>query len=222
MCGRFGFIPKDNFYERFTIANKLDKLPVHYNIAPGMTVPVIVRNSPNTVVLMRWGMVPFWAKDPRIGYKMINARAEGIDQNPAFRKPFRSQRCLIPSSLFYEWKLVGKEKMPYVIKLKNTDTFAFAGLYDVWKDAEGFPVKTFAIITTEPNEMMMSIHNRMPVIMDEDAEDVWLDPTVIDAQKLLILLKPFKASEMEAYPVSKLVNNPVNDTADVIKSQENK
>src|SRR3990167_7192637 len=106
MCGRFGFIPKDNFYERFTIANKLDKLPVHYNIAPGI-------------------MVPFWAKDPRIGYKMINARAEGIDQKPAFRKPFRSQRCLIPSSLFYEWKLVDKDKVPYVIKLKNTDTFAF-------------------------------------------------------------------------------------------------
>ena len=223
MCGRYGFTPGENFYSRFDIENRLERLETHYNVTPGMQMPVIVRVHPGgeqftpRVELMKWGLIPFWAKDPRIGYKMINARAEGIEDKPSFRKPLRSQRCLVPTSFFFEWRHIGEDKIPYLIRLKGQDVFAFAGLYDVWKDAEGYPLKSFTIVTTEPNELLEEIHNRMPVILEEKAEDIWLDPQVSDVRILVSLLRPFQAERMEAYPVSKLVNNPANDNDEIIK-----
>lgn len=220
MCGRFSFYTDDynKFYNDFEITNRFENLMPHYNIAPGMHVPVITKNSPKKIELMRWGLIPFWSKDPKMGYKMINARAEGIESKPSFRKPLRSQRCLIPTSGFYEWKHMGEEKIPYYIKLKNEDIFAFAGLYDIWNDAEGYPIKSFTIITTSPNKLMEAIHNRMPVILLEDFEDKWLDPET-DLKEILDMLTPFDENKMEAFPISKLVNNPRNDTKEIIKPQ---
>lgn len=217
MCGRYGFIPEDNFYDRFEIQNRLERLETHYNVVPGMMMPVITRNSPKKVENMKWGLIPFWAKDPKIGYKMINARAEGISQKPAFKKPIRSQRCLIPTSGFFEWKRLDQEKIPYYIRLKDKKTFVFAGLYDVWVNAEGYSLKSFTIITTVPNKLVVSIHDRMPVILDDGFAEIWLDNRITDINILLDLLKPFEEDKMESFPVSKLINNPANDNSEVIK-----
>jgi len=218
MCGRYSLYVDDyeKFYSDFEITNRLEKLTPHYNIVPGMHVPVIVRNSPKKIELMKWGLIPFWSKDPKIGYKMINARSEGIAQKPSFRKPIRQQRCLIPTTGFFEWKQLGNEKIPYYIRIKQKAVFALAGLFDIWKDAEGRPLKSFTIITTSPNSLLASIHNRMPVILTEINADKWLNPAT-DLQEILTMLIPLPDGNLEAFPVSKLVNNPDNDTLDVIK-----
>jgi putative SOS response-associated peptidase YedK len=216
MCGRYGFIPGENFYSRFGVQNRLERLEAHYNAAPGMMMPVIVKDKAVETVLMKWGLIPSWAKDPKIGYKMINARAESILEKPSFGRPFARQRCLIPAVGFYEWKTIGDDKVPYFIRLKNTDFFGFAGLYDIWKDTEGYPLQTFTIITTTPNNLLSGIHNRMPVILDKDVENIWLDRNYQDINKLAGYLKPYNEDQMEAYPVSKAVNNPVNDNPEII------
>lgn len=217
MCGRFALDQDTPAIEkRFTAQISFSADTRHYNIAPGMHVPIIVRNSPKKAILARWGLIPFWAKDPRIGYKMINVRAEGIESKPAFRKPLKTSRCLVPTTGFFEWKHLDREKIPYFIHLKDDNLFAFAGLYDEWKDAEGKILTTFTIITTSPNTMMEKIHNRMPVIFSQKEEDLWLDPAQTDIHKLVSLLDPYPASDMEAHPVSKTVNNPDNDTPDII------
>jgi len=216
MCGRFGFLPdNDRWYERFEITNKLDIEP-HYNIVPSMMVPVITKTSPKKATLMRWGFIPQWARDLSKIKPQINARADGIEAKPFFRISFKSYRCLVPSSHFFEWKRFEDDKIPYCIKLKGKDMFTIAGIYSEIKDAEGYPIRTFALITTEPNKLMEKIHNRMPVILDEKFEDRWLDEKT-DVKELLNLLKPFDDEKMEAYPISKSVNNPGNDSSEVIK-----
>lgn len=213
MCGRFAFdADLGQVTNRFDAGTSLSSVSRHYNVAPGMQMPIILRQSPNTAVLARWGLIPFWAKDPKIGYKMINARAEGIAEKPAFRRPFRGQRCLVPTTGFYEWRHVDGDKVPYYIHLKTESLFAFAGLYDEWKDVEGRGLLTFTIIMTAPNALMQPIHDRMPVIFGKDEEGMWLDADFQDINILQKLLDPYPASEMEAYPVSKAVNNPENDT----------
>jgi putative SOS response-associated peptidase YedK len=155
---------------------------------------------------------------------MINARAEEIDIKPSFRKPIRTQRCLIPATGFYEWSFDSRltrqvaqdKKTPYFIHLKSRDWFCFAGLYDIWKDGEGKEIKTYTIITTEPNTLIATIHNRMPVILKFEDQDKWVDNSFY-SPSLLNLLKPYSESEMEAYPVSILINNPKNNTIDLLK-----
>lgn len=168
---------------------------------------------------MKWGLVPFWAKDPKIGFRMINARCEDIENKPAFRKPIRMQRCLIPATGFYEWKklnLEGKdEKIPFYITLKDQKVFTFAGIYDVWRDVEGKETYSYAIITVNANEMMKSIHDRMPVILDEKNEDTYLDKKTT-LSDILNLLRSFGSDEVQSYPVSKLVNDPNNDSISLI------
>lgn len=182
--------------------------------------PVITRNSPKRAILMKWGLIPFWAKDPKIGYKMINARSEGIETKPTFRKPIRTMRCLIPADGFYEWKslnLEGKyEKFPWYIGLRNRKLFAFAGIYDSWKDAEGKEILSYSIITTNPNKLIASVHNRMPVILKKEDENTWLDKES-NLQTVLSLLKPYPDNDMVSYPVSKKVNNPENDDYSLIE-----
>lgn len=216
MCGRYGFVPTDNFLEKYHI-----DLPLFpkYNAAPGNLMPVIVNeDGKNIVKTMKWGLIPFWAKDPKIGYRTINARAEDIDIKPSFRKPFKSQRCLVPASGFYEWQKTDADKsIPYYIHLKSEPVFSFAGLFDIWKDVEGYPINTFTIITTTPNDLVIPIHDRMPVILPEKKEELWSDNTISDTKKILSLLKPYQAKEMERYQVSTLVNSPQNDYADLIK-----
>jgi putative SOS response-associated peptidase YedK len=219
MCGRFTFFHPQDLGDRFGVSGQLPLFAPAYNIAPTAAVPVITAHSPNRVSLMRWGLVPYWAKDPNSGYKTINARAEGIQDKPTFRKPIRSQRCLVPANGFYEWQRVnesGKEvKVPHYIHLLDQETFAFAGLYDIWHDAEDREMVTFAIVTTEPNELMATIHNRMPVILPRENEARWLDQST-DLDQVLAMLAPYPADRMVAYPISRLVNSPANNGPDLI------
>jgi putative SOS response-associated peptidase YedK len=218
MCGRYAIVPSAAFTERFQLDNLPQDLAPSYNVAPSSTMPVIVRNSPNRVVQMQWGLIPFWSKTPTTGYKTINARAETVATAPSFRHSFRKKRCLVPASGFYEWKQTDNGKVPHYIRLTDTDLFAFAGLYDVWKDADGNDRRTYTIITTTPNSLVAPIHNRMPVILDRKDEDTWLDGELDDPEPLLQLLKPYPADTMEAYPVSRAVNSPTNDGEELIQS----
>src|SRR5262245_12184656 len=212
MCGRYGIVPGKNLEARLEVGHQQEPLLPSYSVAPGATMPVVVRNSPNRVELMKWGLVPFWAKDPKSSYKTINARAETVASSPVFREAFKRRRCLVPVSGFYEWQQTERGKLPYFIRLKDTELFAFAGLYDVWKDAEGKELRTYTIITTTPNELVQPIHNRMPVILHPDDESLWIDPAVNDALSLRSLLKPFPPELMDAYTVSRAVNSPANDS----------
>jgi putative SOS response-associated peptidase YedK len=216
MCGRYAIVPGKNLEERFDVEHRQEPLLPSYNVAPGATMPVVVRNSPNRVELMRWGLIPFWAKDTKSSYKTINARAETVATSAAFREAFRRRRCLVPASGFYEWQKTERGKLPFFIHIKAMELFAFAGLYDVWKDAEGQELRTYTIITTTPNELVQPIHNRMPVILHPDDEARWIDPAVNDMESLRSLLTPFPAELMEAYAVSRAVNSPANDSEELI------
>ena len=223
MCGRYSLGKTGEISKRYNVSNYKTLFKPSYNISPGIKAPVIIRQSPNRVVLMRWGLIPFWAKDISIGYKMINARAEGIENKPAFRRPLRISRCLVPSDGFYEWKrlnLEGKEeKYPWYIGLKDQEIFSFAGLFDKWSDAEGKEIYSYTIITCEPNDLLEEIHNRMPVILKKEDEDKWLDKFTA-LNDILKLLKTYPAEDLQSYPVSRRVNNPENDDKDLIKPQE--
>ncbi|HWQ16059.1 MAG TPA: SOS response-associated peptidase [Roseiflexaceae bacterium] len=221
MCGRYTLSQPEKVPERFETANEMPPYDGSYNIKPTTTNPIILQRSPNTVHLARWNLVPFWAKDARKLPLMINARAEGIRDKPAFRKPIRSQRCLVPADGFYEWKearLGGKksERFPWYISLKDRPLFAFAGLYEVWRDPEGNEHLTYAIITTRPNKTLEAIHDRMPVILPENDEDLWLD-TSTPLETVLDLLKPFPDGELVSHPVSQAVNGPYNDGPGLIE-----
>lgn len=219
MCGRYAIVlvGDGSFQRRFSLEGSLDDPPPRYNVAPTQTLPVITRNSPNRVEMMRWGLIPSWAKEASIGSRMINARAETVAEKPAFRASLRSRRCLVPASGFYEWQRDGNDKVPHFIHLRHEPLFAFAGLFDVWRDPNGQTVKSYTILTTGPNALMSSIHNRMPVILRRADEDEWLNPANTEPQQLLPLLRPYPAESMEAYPVSRMVNSPANDTPDVLK-----
>ena len=165
---------------------------------------------------MRWGLIPPWAKDPAIGYKMINARCETLAEKFSFRKPLKEHRCLIIADGFYEWQAQGPVKQPMRIMLKSGESFGFAGLWDEWKSPMGDIIQSCAIITTEANELLKSVHDRMPVILPTEAEDVWLNPQTHDPVVLLPLLKPYPAEEMKVYPVSTIMNSARHDTPECV------
>jgi putative SOS response-associated peptidase YedK len=212
MCGRFTFQPTEAVYARFQLSNRLDALTARYNIAPGQMVPVIIANSPRRIVFMRWGLIPHWAKDEKTAYKMINARVETLTQRPAFRGLLSHNRALVPACGYYEWQGEGRDKMPYYIHPQNGQYIAFAGLYDTWTKPDGEDLSTFTIITTEANSFMARLHNRMPVVLDRDLETAWLDPELTLAKDVLDLLSRSTGLELNAYPVSQLVNKPNNDS----------
>ncbi len=216
MCGRFVYYSQPSLLREELQEQAFDPA---YNITPGYMTPVVARLPQEQVVLMKWGLVPYWAKDPKVGYKTINARADGIADKPSFRRPIRSQRCLVLANGFYEWQTTtvgGRQtKVPHFIRVRDRDRFAFAGIYDLWRDADGNEMRSYAIITTRPNELMATIHNRMPVILPAEQEDAWLDgSTALDT--VLAMLRPYPAATMEAYPVSRLVNDPHNNGPDLI------
>jgi putative SOS response-associated peptidase YedK len=217
MCGRYAIPDPGDIPVRFKATRSGYDFKPRYNAAPSENLPVVINDGENHVELMRWGLVPFWAKDTSIGYKMINARAETLQVKPSFKKALSLQRCIIPAGGFFEWKQIDKEKVPYYIFLKNKELFGIAGLYDVWHDKEGKELKTYTIITTEPNALVGEIHNRMPVILEKKDEEEWLNPDETETEKLVKLLHPYPASEMYAYAVSRLVNAPKNDTKEVIE-----
>ncbi|WP_119459738.1 SOS response-associated peptidase [Rhodospirillaceae bacterium SYSU D60014] len=194
-------------------------LEPRYNLAPTQSAPV-VRHNPETggrsLDMLRWGLVPHWAKDMSIGNKLINARAEGIDTKPSFRSAFAKRRCLVPAGGFYEWKKEGTKKQPYAIALKSGEPMSFAGLWENWQDPDsGEWIRTFTIVTTEANEFLAPLHNRMPVILHPTAHSLWLGETPAKPDTLKALLKLYPADEMQAWPVSTRVNNVRNEQADL-------
>ena len=201
MCGRYVYYNTCETKKRFNTINNI-KFKPSYNVAPGKSVPVIIRNSPNKIALMKWGLIPFWAKDPQIGYKMINARAEGIQNKPSFKVPIKTRRCLVPADGFYEWKQIKlekkEEKVPWFIGLKTNKTFSMAGIYDIWKDSQGKKIQSYAIITTNSNELLKPIHKRMPVIIKKRYENLWLDRN-IKLSTILKLLIPYPENQMKGY-----------------------
>jgi putative SOS response-associated peptidase YedK len=221
MCGRYEYTPGE--FREIRIRWNLDKdLPLFkpsYNIAPGKEVPVIVREGEhNQMKLMRWGLVPSWAQDPSIGNRMINARAETLAEKPSFKGLLSSQRCLVPANGFYEWRREGKRKIPMHIVRRDRQPFAFAGLWDMWREPEGSELFTFTIITTQANALLRPIHVRMPLIMDDLAGAQWLDPVFTTSRTLSFLLQPCPSEWIEAHEVSTLVNNPANDSAECIQA----
>jgi putative SOS response-associated peptidase YedK len=215
MCGRYSFAIEDALIkERFNVTVRSAIYKARYNCAPTQDLAVISNETPETLSFFRWGLIPFWAKDPSIGYRMINAKAETIREKPSFRNAFRSRRCLVLSDGFYEWKKNG-EKIPYRILVNNGEPFAMAGVWEKWNSPEGDTVHSFSIITTEPNTLMEKIHDRMPVILKQEDEGKWLCET--GEEQLVGLLKPFPAAFMSAYQVSKMVNSPKNDSPELIR-----
>lgn len=221
MCGRFTLtVDPADLKEAFYWVNfgNADFSP-RYNIAPTQGVPVVTNDGGKKLDFFTWGLVPFWAKDPSIGSRMINARSETLAEKPSFRSAYRRRRCLILADGFYEWQKVtgSKIKIPNYIRLKSGSPFAFAGLWEDWHSPDGSQILSTTIITTEPNELMKSIHNRMPVILPESAYELWLDPADKTPRQLQHILQPYPSEGMEAYPVSRLVNSPSNDTSDCIQ-----
>ncbi len=221
MCGRFTLtFDIQRVASIFHVASSLStETGPRYNIAPTQGVVTVVRDNPTAeahLELLRWGLIPSWAKEETIGAKMINARAETLAEKPSFKRLLRSRRCLVVADGFYEWKQETKGKTPMYITLTSHEPFAFAGLWDEWQQPSGEALRTCTIITTQPNELMASIHNRMPAILTPDARNAWLDPALRDEYVLLPLLGPYPAAQMMARPVSKLVNNPKYDSAELI------
>jgi putative SOS response-associated peptidase YedK len=219
MCGRYTLRkPVGEIAEAFDL-EEVFEYPPRFNIAPTQDVPVVRIGSEGAgrgLGLLHWGLIPAWADDPAIGNRMINARAETVATKPAFRHAFKAKRCLVVVDAFYEWRKLDGRKQPHLIHLKDDRPFAFAGLWESWNKG-GEPIESCTIITTEANELMAPIHDRMPVIVPRSAYDLWLDPAVKDPKRLQPLLVPFPADEMDAYPVSTLVNSPKNDVAQCIE-----
>jgi len=215
MCGRYSFAIEDALIlERFGLRVRTAIYKARYNCAPTQNLAVIANDMPDDLQFFRWGLIPSWAKEASVGNKLINARAETVNEKPSFRNSFRSKRCLVPATGFFEWERKA-EKTPYFIRLKNREPFCFAGLWDKWVTADGEIVPSFTIITTSPNSLMAKIHDRMPVILHREDEKRWIVPH--QDPSLAELLKPFPAELMEIFPVSKLVNSPLNDTPQILE-----
>jgi len=191
--------------------DEISSILPRYNIAPTQNVIVVSDDGKRTIKQMRWGLIPSWAKDTTIGNRMINARAETLAEKPAFRNALKNRRCIIPADGFYEWQKLGKMKQPMRIVLKSGQPFGFAGLWERWQSPEGEEVLSCTIITTEANELLKAVHDRMPVILTRDAEAAWLNLNIQETENLLPLLKKFPSDEMEFYPVSREVNSPQID-----------
>ena len=216
MCGRFTLVsPFVAVTERFHASAPPDLRP-RYNIAPGQDVLCVIREGENRIMPLRWGLIPFWAKDPAIGNRLINARAETVAEKPSFCYAFTKRRCLILADGFFEWRPSGKRKMPVYVFLKSKKPFGIAGLYETWKAPDGNELRTCTIITTDANDLVRPLHDRMPVILPEDVEDRWLDPAEVSRERLLSCLKPYPPGEMTAYDVSPVVNNTRHDAPDCI------
>ncbi|MFJ7307768.1 SOS response-associated peptidase [Peribacillus frigoritolerans] len=220
MCGRFTlFTDIEEIKERFDIQGSFDEeYQFSYNIAPSQSVLSVINDGVrNRLGYLRWGLIPFWAKDEKAGYKMINARAETIAEKASFRNAYKKKRCLIIADSFYEWKKTPERKIPMRIKLKNHAPFGMAGLWESWKSPEGISIYSCSIITTVPNELMTSIHDRMPVILKPEDEKDWLNPSINDPAYLQQYLKSFDSEQMEAFEVSTDVNSTKNNSPNLIQ-----
>lgn len=220
MCGRFTL---RQTAETIALEFQLSNLPSRemspqYNIAPSNAIATLIldQNTQRQLKWMRWGLIPSWAKDEKISNRLINARAETLSEKPSFRNAFKNRRCLILADGFYEWQKTQKQKQPYYFQLKDGKPFAFAGLWETWQPQDGETITSCTIITTQANELVEAIHDRMPVILSAKAYEQWLDPNA-DQSDLRPLLKPYEVEAMETYPVSSVVNRPSYNQPDCIK-----
>lgn len=216
MCGRFSLhTVRERIIEHFGIEEFSETgMTPRFNIAPSQIIPVVRlnRDGRRELAQLRWGLIPYWAKDANTGFSTINARAETVASKPAFRDPFRRRRCLVPADGFFEWEpRGGKSKQPWFIHPKDADLFGFAGLWDGWQAADGKVLETFTIIVTDASDLVRPIHDRMPAILSPTDYDRWLDVRTFDLDALQGLLRPYPAERLEAYPVSSRVNSPKND-----------
>jgi len=224
MCGRYAASANpEDLVEEFEIEHVRLRDPVEpdYNVAPTKAVPAVVERTRDgaqvrMLTTLRWGLIPSWAKERSIGNRMINARMETVAEKPSFRRAFKQRRCLIPADGFYEWQKTNGGKQPFYIRMQDGAPFAFAGLWETWHGDEG-ELRTCTIITTAPNELTGEIHNRMPVILDPEDHDLWLDPDFDQKDPLAELLRPYPADAMEAYRVSRRVNKPSNNEPSVLE-----
>ncbi len=219
MCGRFTYrltwAQIVDLYRLTDKAEPLFSLAPRYNVAPSQRVPIIrERDGRREAALLRWGLIPSWAKDAAISYKTINARAETIATVPFFRAAFKARRCIIPASGFYEWQKTGTRKQPYLIEAEDESPLSFAGLWERW-DHGPEPLETFTIITTTPNELLAPIHDRMPVILDPADFDAWLTPGPSPIAQAI--LRPYPAERLRAFPISTRVNSTKNDDPAIIE-----
>lgn len=218
MCGRFiQDSPFPVLLQEFDLRSAEVEILPRYNIAPTQDVFAVINEDGNRLTRCRWGLIPPWAKDPAIGNRMINARAETVAEKPSFRRSFRNHRCLVVATGFYEWRKDEARKIPVYVHLKDTRPFGLAGLYSDWRSPEGQVIRTCTIITTETNRLLEPIHDRMPVIISREDRGLWLDPEVHDPRTLQPLLKPYPSEEMETWDVSTRVNSPANDGSELIK-----
>ena len=207
--------------EHFGLAGEMPLLAPRYNIAPTQPVVAVRMGGGPTgegpeLAELRWGLIPHWAKDPAIGARMINARAETVAEKPAYKAAFRRRRCLIPADGFYEWQKDGRRKQPFFITLPDDRLFALAGLWERWEGPDHSYIESCTVLTTEPNELVRPIHNRMPVIVSPEDYGLWLDPTVENAATLAPVLRPYQAEPMQSHPVGPVVNNPRNDSPECL------
>ena len=218
MCGRYTVSNPGEILPELLGNDDASEMAARYNVAPTQMAPVVVAGEDGSrrVVEMRWGLVPYWAKDPEIGSRMINARSESVAEKPAFRDSFGRRRCLVAADGFYEWQKVPGGKQPYLIRLEGGAPFAFAGLWDRWRGSRGRVLETFTILTTTPNSLVTPIHDRMPVILPAEARAGWLDRDA-GPTRLAELLQPYRAAAMEAVPVSDFVNRPANDSLECLQ-----
>lgn len=201
MCGRFEIVDGKRIFTRFGVANNTPDILANLDVRPTQQVPVLLTD--HQLHLMKWGLVPSWAKDPSVGVKMINARAEGIAEKPSFKRPLRTQRCLLPASAFFEWHGAARGgKTKYRIARRDGEMFGFAGLYDVWTSPTGNNLTTCTIITCVPNATLSSIHSRMPMILLREDEDRWLDPDLSEVDEIVRFLRPYPDDLLEAVPAA--------------------
>ncbi|MDD1656263.1 MAG: SOS response-associated peptidase [Methanomicrobiales archaeon] len=216
MCGRFTIAPLVDLFERFHVTERVPLPLPRYNVAPSQEIPVVTREGSNRMEMMRWGLVPSWTKDLQAARKPINARAETLSERPTFRGPLKHHRCLVPSTGFYEWKKEGSIRVPYFVHLEGGALFAFAGIYDVWRDPAGGETRSFTIITTAPNRTLSSLHDRMPAILREEDEERWLQSRPLEPAAIAEILAPFPDGTLEVYRVSPKVNSPAYDGPDLV------
>ncbi len=225
MCGRYSLKTPAEALARHFQVSKIPPLSPRFNIAPSQPVAVVRTRQSRECVLLRWGLIPEWAKDPAIGNRMINARAETATEKPAFRGPLARSRCLIPADGYYEWSRetrLGPRKQPFYIRMRDGSPFAFAGLWERWTGPDGGVMESCALLTTEPNELIRPIHDRMPVILRPEDYEEWLDPAVRKAELLLQYFQPFASGEMTASAVGMRVNDPACDDADCLSPPDAK
>jgi putative SOS response-associated peptidase YedK len=221
MCGRYTLSKKEHFDTLLQEAGFIfdefseTRLVPRFNVAPSQQIPVILDSAPNTITSAKWGLIPPWAKDEKIGNSLTNARAETVAEKPAFRSAFRKRRCWVPADGFYEWKKTPVGKQPYRFSMKDGALFFFAGLWELWRNPEGKELRTVTLITTEPNAVTQPVHDRMPVILQPENRDAWFSSSATP-DELKSLLVPYPAEAMKAEPVSTAVNSARYDGPELI------